>query len=371
VDRSVEPLDSALLRGLLQSAVDGILSIDTRGIVRSFNAAAERMFGYSADEVIGQNVSMLMPEPDRSSHDDYVSRYLDSHVARIIGVGREVRGRRKDGSIFPMMLGVSEVEAGDQHVFLGIVRDVSAAHQLEAQRTALIEDLARVNAELERFTYTVSHDLKSPLITIKGFLGSIERDARAGRFDRLSKDLGRIEKAADRMALLLDELLELSRVGRVANPSQHFDMTELADEIVGLLEGPAKAQQAEITVARELGRVFGDRVRIGEVLQNAVENALKFANPDQTVQIEIAASGHGSDRVFTIRDNGIGIDPQYLERVFRLFEQLDQRREGSGIGLALAKRIIEVHKGKIWAESDGLGHGTTLCFTIGSREGDE
>lgn len=367
---TVQQLDTALLRAILETAVDGIISIDTRGTVRSFNAAAERIFGYTAAEVIGRNINMLMPEPDHTQHDGYLRNYLETNEARIIGIGREVYGLRKDGSQFPMLLGVSEMRIDDERYFAGIVRDVSARHELEAQRTALIEDLERANAELERFTYTVSHDLKSPLITIKGFLGSIERDARAGKFDRLAKDLTRIENAADRMKLLLDELLELSRIGRIANPSKRFSMTELADEIVDLLEGPARDAGATITVARDMGTVFGDRVRIGEVLQNAVENALKFCS-DAPAQIEIGVRQDPHNRpVFYVRDNGIGIDPQYLDRVFRLFEQLDQRREGTGIGLALARRIIEVHKGRIWAESDGpgTGTGTTLCFTIGTKE---
>lgn len=366
------PFDRALLAAIFETAVDGIVTIDQRGSVRSFNQAAERMFGYPADEVIGHNVSMLMPEPHRSGHDGYIERYVETGEAKIIGIGREVFGLRKDGGQFPMHLGVSEVPVADGRLFCGIIRDISEQHELTAARDALIDDLERANAELERFTYTVSHDLKSPLITIKGFLGAIERDAAAGKLERLRRDIARIEKAADKMTLLLDELLELSRVGRIANPSQEFEMAELCREVVGLIRGPIEDAGAEVHVAESLGPVYADRTRIAEVIQNAVENALKFAaeaEPHPIIEIGVR-EGEG-ERVFFIKDNGVGVDPQYLDRIFRLFEQLDQAREGTGIGLALAKRIVEVHKGRIWAESDGPGTGTTICFTIGTKAAQE
>lgn len=361
--------DPALLQAILETAVDGIITIDPRGTVRSFNAAAERIFGYAAQDVIGQNVNMLMPEPYRTAHDGYIARYLETGERRIIGIGREVRGQRKDGRTFPMYLGVSEIIADEGRRFAGIVRDISDLREAEQARQALIDQLERANAELERFTYTVSHDLKSPLITIKGFVGAIARDAEAGRIDRVKSDLARIENAADRMKTLLDELLELSRIGRVAHPSQRVDMTELCDEVIALLHGSITTAGAQVTVARDMGAVFADRVRLAEVMQNLVENALKFsaqAVPHPIVDLYVRQDG--GERVFCVRDNGLGIDPVYLDRIFRLFEQLDQSREGTGIGLALAKRIIEVHRGRIWAESAGIGQGVTICFTIGTRE---
>ena len=366
---SFEQFDAALLSAILETAVDGIITIDSRGRIRSANRAAEQLFGYREAELIGEGVELLMPEPYRTAHDGYLNNYLESGQKKIIGIGREVWGQHQDGSVFPMWLSVSEVRDHDERFFVGIVHDISERHELEASRTALIRELELANAELERFAYTVSHDLKSPLITIKGFLGAIERDAKAGKLERLSRDLARIEAAATKMGSLLDELLALSRIGRVANPAQDISMTKLAQEVVAMLEGPIAEHRAELTVAEDMGTVRGDRVRIGEVIQNSVENALKFsAQATPHPRIEIGARDEGGERVFTIRDNGVGVQPEYLDRIFRLFEQLDQSRDGTGIGLALAKRIIEVHEGCIWAESEGPGTGTTICFTIGTKE---
>lgn len=360
--------DAAVLKAILDDAVDAIITIDERGTVQSANRAAERIFGYRAADMLGNNVKMLMPEPYAAEHDAYIDHYLATGEKRIIGIGREVEGRRKSGEIFPMHLGVSEVIVGDTRVFTGIVQDISERRALQQAREDLIAELEAANAELERFTYTVSHDLKSPLITIKGFLGTLEQDAVSGNVERLRADISRIERAADRMKQLLDELLELSRIGRVANPDSDVPMTELGREVAHLLEGPIADAGALLEVADGMPVVRGDRVRIREVIQNLVENALKFARPDVDPVVEIGVRSGGSAPVFFVKDNGIGIAPDYLERVFRLFEQLDQERAGTGIGLALAKRIIEVHGGRIWVESEGRRRGATFCFTIPGQQ---
>lgn len=356
--------DAALLRAILDDAVDAIITIDERGAIQSVNRAAERIFGYAADEMIGNNIKMLMPRPYSTEHDAYLARYVSGGTPRIIGIGREVEGMRKGGEIFPMHLGVSEVVVGETRVFTGIVQDISERRALEEAREALIAQLEAANAELERFTYTVSHDLKSPLITIKGFLGMLEQDAVSGNFERLRADVDRIGRAADKMTQLLDELLELSRVGRVANPASDIAMTELCTDVVHVLEGPIAEKGARVSVAPGMPVIRADRVRISEVVQNLIENALKFAREGVEPEIEIGARDGDPDPVFFVRDNGLGIDPEYLERVFRLFEQLDQAREGTGIGLALVKRIIEVHGGRIWVESDGKDQGASFFFSL-------
>ena len=353
-----------MLRAILDEAVDAIITIDHRGIIQTVNQATERLFGYRPDELFGENVSVLMPSPYAEEHDGYLERYLSTGEARIIGIGREVLGRRKSGEIFPIRLAVSEVSVGETRMFAGIVQDISQRRALEQAREALIAQLEAANAELERFTYTVSHDLKSPLITIKGFLGTLVQDAVAGNIERLQSDVARIAGAADKMKQLLDELLELSRIGRVANPASEIDTTELCNEVVNMLAGPIAKKGARVQVATDLPVIRGDRVRIAEVIQNLIENALKFSREGVVPEIEIGVRHREPDPVFYVRDNGVGIDPSYLERVFRLFEQLDNRREGTGIGLALVKRIVEVHGGRIWVDSEGRDQGSTFCFTI-------
>lgn len=375
-DSTQQPLDgsdASKFRAIFDAAVDAILTIDEFGIVSTLNPAAERMFGYSARELIGENVKVLMPSPYHDEHDGYLARFRATGEKRIIGIGREVTGRRKDGSDFPMYLSVAEASADSGRIFVGIVRDVSVQAELKLAQERLISELEQKNAELERFTYTVSHDLKSPLITIKGFLGSIEKDARTGNFERLQSDVARIGRAADQMKELLDDLLELSRIGRMVNVPQNVPLAGVIADVVELLAGTISEQQAVVDVARDLPTVHGDRTRIGEVFQNLLENALKFAEPGVPPRIEVGVSqSHDGFATCFVRDHGIGVDPRYVDKVFGLFERLDHRGSGTGIGLALTKRIVEHHGGRVWIESDGIGRGAVVRFTLplASTQGD-
>jgi signal transduction histidine kinase len=216
---------------------------------------------------------------------------------------------------------------------------------------------------MERFTYTVSHDLKSPLITIRGFLGLLEKDMAAGDARRLKEDIAHIQEAVRRMQMLLDELLTLSRVGRLSNPPQEISMSELAREAVDQVAGQIAERDVRVVIAPDLPRVYGDYPRLLEVLQNLVDNAVKFAGDQPEPRVEIGAREEGEEPIFFVRDNGIGIDPRYHQKIFGLFERLSADTEGTGIGLALVKRIIEVHGGRIWVES-AIGQGTTFLFTL-------
>ena len=253
-------------------------------------------------------------------------------------------------------------ELGDLARALNRMAGDLRAHEeaLRAERA----DLAAKNAELERFTYTVSHDLKSPLVTVRGFAGLAGTDLAAGNLDRVRQDLGRIVAASDRMQHLLEDLLELSRVGRVVNPSEDVALGPLAREAVELLRGPLDQDGVAVEIAPDLGVVRADRRRLLEVLQNLVENAAKFSAGEPAPRIEIGARRDGGEPVFYVKDNGRGIEPRFLERVFELFEKLDAGAEGTGVGLALVRRIVEAHGGRAWAESDGPGRGATFCFTL-------
>ncbi len=230
------------------------------------------------------------------------------------------------------------------------------------------EELEAKNAELERFTYTVSHDLKSPLVTIKGFLGLLEKDAMAGDLDRMRSDIERIKNAAATMNRLLDELLELSRVGRQVNPPEDVALVEVARLAVEILAGELEARGVEVEIAPDLPIVTGDRVRLLEVFQNLLANAVKFMGSQAEPWIKVGIRRDKDQRVIYVSDNGIGIDPRYQEKIFGLFERLDGQVDGTGIGLALVKRIVELHDGRIWVESPGEGRGSTFCFTLGAQQ---
>ena len=237
-----------------------------------------------------------------------------------------------------------------------------------AARKELIAELESKNAELERFTYTVSHDLKSPLFTIRGFLGYLERDALSGNQERLKADIQRISDATDKMQRLLNELLELSRIGRVKNESQAIRFGELARDVVDLVQGRMMERSIVVNIDENLPTVFGDRQRLVEVLQNLVDNAAKFMGDQKEPRIEIGQRGEIDGMyILYVRDNGIGIQPEHYERVFGLFNKLDPLADGTGIGLAIVKRIIEVHGGRIWVESE-MGKGSAFYFTLPGKE---
>ncbi len=286
-------------------------------------------------------------------------------------VSYEVRVVARNGTLRWLSTHIRPIwDPGENRVvrIFSAAQDITERKAVEAERTALVHDLEARNAELERFTYTVSHDLKSPLITIKGYLGYLERDALAGNIDRLKSDLIRIEQAADRMQQLLDELLELSRIGRLINPSEWISLHEIIHDALLMIAGHLQSKNIHITIADQLPHVYGDRIRLREVFQNLLDNAIKFMDQQPEPQIDIGVRPGPNPPVIYVHDNGGGIDPQYCKKIFGLFEKLNARSPGTGIGLALAKRIIEAHGGQIWAESDGPGTGATFCFTIPAPE---
>jgi len=230
--------------------------------------------------------------------------------------------------------------------------------------TQLNEELEAKNAELERFTYTVSHDLKNPLITIKGFLGYLRQDIAAGKQDRIEADLARISGAVDKMRRLLDELLELSRIGRLVNTTDEVEFKKLVAEAVETVRGRIDARRITVEIGEDLPVVRGDRSRLSEVVENLLSNSVKFMGDQPDPRIRVDARKDDGEIVLCVVDNGSGIDRRYHEKIFGLFERLDRQVEGTGIGLAIVKRIVETHGGRVWVESEGEGKGSTFCFTL-------
>ena len=220
------------------------------------------------------------------------------------------------------------------------------------------------NAELERFTYTVSHDLKSPLITIQGFAQYLFDDMRNNNLERAELDLVKIKGAVEKMNHLLKDLLELSRVGKVVSELQEFEMKIPLQEALELLEISLKTEKVKINITDMNHLVVADKLRIREVWQNLIENALKYRLKDRELKLEIGSRIVSGKTAFYIKDNGIGIEKEYLDKIFGLFEKLNKDTQGTGIGLALVKRIIYLHGGQLWAESPGSGQGSTFFFTL-------
>ena len=256
------------------------------------------------------------------------------------------------------------LETGLILTFMWHLETLEEIRQNELMR--INNELEQKVAELERFTYTVSHELKSPIVTIKGFMGSVDKDLSDGRFEQARKDINRISKAADNMHSTVSDLLTLSRVGRIVNPFSEFPLSGLVQEAIESTRGTIESHYVQLKVEPVLPMVYGDRQRLREVIENLIDNAAKYMGNQQHPLIEIGVR-RGREPVFFVRDNGMGIAPQYHTKIFGLFDKLDATSEGTGIGLALIKRIIETHGGKIWVESQGNGKGSTFCFTVPDR----
>ena len=329
------------------------------------NRGARDNLGYSMEELRNLTVVDLKPEFTRETFDQMVAPLWSGEKDTISFVTMH---RRKNGSLYPVEVYLQLTTYDTGPAFVAIVLDITERRQAEMERENLIARLETQNAELERFVYTVSHDLKTPLITMKGFLGVLKEDMAREDAPGVADDLRRMEGAAKVMTGLLGDLVNLSRIGRLVQPSHDVPLGELVQEAVEL--AAIAAHGVQVDIEPDLPVVFGDHRRLLEVFQNLIENAVKYKGDQPRPQIEIGAREQGDQWLFHVRDNGIGIDPRYHEKIFDLFEQLDPNSEGSGIGLTLVKRIVEFHGGRIWVESDGPGHGSTFYFTLPREAGE-
>lgn len=353
---------------------DGAIVVDAQSRVVDINPAALVGLEITANDAIGLPISQLLAGQHR------LIRLFQSEDP----VHEDITFTSPGGRKFILDAFVSPLYDRNRKLIgrLAVARDITEQRQAEEQlhqaydelelrvqkRTSDLEaanrDLEQKNAELERFTYTVSHDLRSPLVTISAYLGYLRQDISAGNIERLKKDTERIASAVDKMDKSLKDLLELSRIGRMVNPLQTIQFQDLVDDALDIVRGRLDAGGITVLTHSNLPSVHGDKPRLTEVLQNLIDNAAKFMGDQPEPKIEIGMNGEiDGNSVFFIRDNGIGIDPKYHEQVFGLFNRLDPRVEGTGVGLALVKRIIEFHGGRIWVESE-QGKGATFYFTL-------
>jgi PAS domain S-box-containing protein len=353
-------------RDLVENANSIILQWSRDGRILFLNEYGLRFFGYTESEIVGQPVvGTIVPPVEENGRNlaamvDDIIQHPEHHSSNInqnqCKDGRRVWMAWTNRTLFDKSGNISGV--------FSVGTDITARKQIEAEREQLIVELEAKNAELERFTYTVSHDLKSPLITIKGFLGVLDQDLATGDMEQIRRDMARIGGAADKMKNLLDDLLELSRIGRICNPPVYVNLAELVNEAAELLAGRFQQRRVRLEVAADLPMMYGDRPRLLEVMQNLLDNAVKYLGESPDPVVTVGCRQDRGQTVCYVRDNGLGIEPRYHEKVFGLFEQLDSRTEGTGIGLALVKRIIEIHGGRVWVESAGLGQGSAFCFIL-------
>jgi len=348
--RSIESLQETArdLRHAEELGHLGHWSVDLRTNRVSCSEEVFRIYGVPADvDLTPERMAEFVHPEDRD------------RSGRVSGGETEYRIVRPDGSLRYLAIDgeVQHDEAGEAVAVFWTVQDVTELRRKE-------RELAERNEELARFTYAVSHDLRSPLVTIRTFVGYLEQDFRSQDATRMEKDLAYIHSATDKMGLLLDELLELSRIGRTVTPSAEAPLQAVVRDALALVAGRIAERRVRVDVTEEPVVLFGDRRRLVEVFQNLVDNAVGFMGDQPAPRVEIGVEADGVRTVLFVRDNGAGIDPRHQPKLFGLFEKLDPGSAGAGMGLALVKRIVEVHGGRIWVESEGIDKGATFRFTL-------
>ncbi len=345
----------ARFSAVVETVVDGIITIDERGTVDSFNPAAELIFGFAEEEIIGRNIKDLMPAPYRGEHDGYLERYRETGNRQIIGIGREVEGLRKDGTTFPLELAVSEMQVAGQRMFTGIVRDVTERKRMERMKS--------------EFVSTVSHELRTPLTSIKGSLGLIRAGAVGDIPGKPKAMLEIAYKNSDRLVHLINDILDMEKIeaGKMDFHLKPVDVTAIVEHALEANKG--YGDEHGVTFALKamspVAMIEGDEDRLMQVLSNLMSNAAKYS--PEGAQVDISVTPHGDSVRISVTDRGPGIPKEFKARIFEKFSQADssdtRQKGGTGLGLSITKAIVEQHGGTIGFETKA-GKGSTFYFDL-------
>jgi len=350
------------LKAIIDTAVDGIITIDSLGNMETLNPAASRLFGYAEDELIGKNIKMLMPEPDRSSHDKYISNYHQTGEGKIIGKGREVIGKKKDGTTFPFLLSISEVQLKDRKIFTGIIHDIS---ELRKVKDALKKEI-ELNELKSRFVTMASHEFRTPLSAILSSVSLISKYNDPKDEEKRTKHVNRIKSSVANLTGILNDFLSLSRLeeGKIMNDPTSFDVKELASEVLEEMASFIKeGQTIDHSHFGENAVVILDRNMLKNIFINMLSNASKYSGENKAIDFSVSVYENHMDIV--IKDKGIGIPEEDKGHLFNRFfrAQNAQNIQGTGLGLNIVKKYIDLLGGEITFISE-LNVGTTFSMSI-------
>jgi len=347
--------DETRLRTTICTVVDALITISDRGIIESVNPATQRIFGHTEEELIGRNVSMLMPEPHRRAHDGYLSRYVETNDPRVIGLGREVSCVRKTGEEFPADLAVNEMWVNEERKFVGLIRDITERKRVEQLKSD--------------FVSVVSHELRTPLTSIRGSLGLLMSPV-AGELPETARELLAIAvRNSDRLIRLINDILDLQKIesGEIAVNEEAIDVGSFLEHAVEDNQGIADKFEVTLELKNDApgAMVYADRDRLMQVLTNLISNAVKFSPPGAAVELMLTHAG--DDLCFAVTDQGPGIPEEFQSKIFDRFSQADtsatRKQGGTGLGLSIAQSIMELHGGSLRFTTE-TGEGTTFTFTL-------
>lgn len=361
------------LQSILDSVPDAMIVIDEHGQIQSFSSAAERQFGWSAAEVVGRNVSMLMPEPYRSGHDGYLGRYMATGERRIIGIGRVVVGERKDGTTFPMELSVGEMGSGERRFFTGFARDLTERQAAERRLQDLQGQLVHVSrlTALGEMASAMAHELNQPLTAASSFMKGAQMlvDREPQDRTRLKEVLGQASDQTLRAGQIIRRLRDFVSKGEADRRIEA--LPALLEEAGALAMIGVRDRNVRLTFrwSPDVDLVLADKVQIQQVALNLIRNAVEAmeATPQKVVVVGARPAPHDMVEVY-VRDTGHGVSPQAAEQLFRPF--MTTKPEGMGVGLSISRTIVEAHGGRIWVESNPEG-GATFRFTLPAVRQDE